>query len=1052
NESAFTRPFQDNLAALMHEQAFMNHLPQQLFTGLNYVRKLGNVAAHNKVKPTAMEVLAALRYMHSFLGWLALSYSEDKISVPPFTEDIFQQKPEAFSGNGIYAEGKKEYKTDEPLASQTTDEASYKTKRSTVVPPKVPFTEAQTRKLFIDIMLREVGWDPSAPNVAEYELCGMPSKSGIGYADYVLWGDDGLPLAVVEAKHTSHDAAKGKRQAELYANCLEEKTGRRPLIFYTNGFETHFWDDTFYPPRTVYGIYTKDSMQRLVLRRNQRSVLSKMQPNKVIAGRYYQQEAISRVAEILEKKARKSLIVMATGAGKTRTAAALVDMLIKGGWVTRVLFLADRNALVRQAKNAFIEHLPHLTTTDLTKEKEDSSSRVVFSTYPTIMNRIDGERNEEGRYYSIGHFDLIIIDEAHRSVYQSYKAIFEYFDAILIGLTATPKSEIDRNTFELFGLEDYNPTYAYELDRAVKDEYLRPPKAVSVPLKFQREGIKYKELTEAEKEEYESTFRDEVTGEMPEEIDSAALNAWLFNKDTVDKVLAFLFERGLKVAGGDRLGKTIIFAKNHRHAIFIQERFDKMFPAWHGKFLRVIDNYEDYAQDLINKFSEKDREPHIAVSVDMLDTGIDIQEIVNLVFFKPVRSYAKFWQMIGRGTRLSPNLFGPGEDKQFFYIFDFCQNFEFFDVNPDGVKGSNQESLSSRLFKLCLRLAQSLAADVEHHSFREQLLDTCHAAIYSLNKDSFIVRMKLRYVTEFTERSRWDELSKSDILDIHKELVPLVMPEDEDEFGRRFDLLVLNMQLSLVEEGSIKKSYSEQIISIAQSLLKKLNIPMIMGKKELLQQIKQQEFWAEAGLHDLEKVRTEIRDLIRFLDAEKQKIVYTNFSDELKEVGEEREVVYTGNTKESYRAKIEKYINQNKQHITIQKLKSNMPITAAELEELERILFEGDSTNKKLLEQELGTEKPLGTFIRSIIGLDINAAKEAFSEFLGNGSLQPAQIHFINTLIDFLSRNGTIDKSMLIDSPFTDINDMGIYGVFTGEEVNKIFTILERIDNNARVA
>src|SRR5690606_20323157 len=554
-------------------------------------------------------------------------------------------------------------------------------------------SETDTRKLFIDVLLKEAGWDNlKLHRDLEYKVIGMPvsvNPSGIGYVDYVLWDDNGMPLAVIEAKKTLHDSKKGKHQAVLYANCLEQMTSQRPIIFYTNGFETHVWDDLFYPERKVSGFYTKDELQYIIERRNTRKDLRQFQVNRDIAGRPYQLEAIKRVAEALvvtnqnqlKGKNREALLVMATGSGKTRVSAAIVDMLTKSHWAKRVLFLADRNALVTQAKNAFKEHVPHLSAIDLTKEKEDNGTRLVFSTYPTIMNRIDSLKNDDGRFYGAGHFDVIIIDEAHRSVYQKYRAIFEYFDAILIGLTATPKKDIDHNTYSLFNIEDDNPTFAYELNQAVQDKFLVPPKALDVPVKFVHEGIKYSELSDADKLKFEETFIDGASGDEEDiEISKSAINKFLFNNETVDVVLDYLMTHGIKVEGGDKLGKTIIFAKNHKHAVFIEDRFNKNYPEWSGKFLRVIDNYESKAQDILEKFCEdkKELEPQIAVSVDMMDTGVDAPRVVNLVFFKQVKSYAKFWQMIGRGTRLRPDLFGPGMDKECFMIFDICDNFSFF--------------------------------------------------------------------------------------------------------------------------------------------------------------------------------------------------------------------------------------------------------------------------------------------------------------------------------------------------------------------------------------
>src|SRR5438477_7707917 len=444
----------------------------------------------------------------------------------------------------------------------------------------------------------------------------------------------------------------------------------------------------------------------MIRRRTTRQPLAAGQIDSAIVERYYQTRGIRRICEAFEKnKERRTLIVMATGAGKTRTVIALCDLLMRCNWVKRALFLADRVALVNQAVNAFKRHLPASSPVNLITEK-DTEGRVFVSTYPTMMRLID-EAKDGQRKFGVGHFDLIVIDEAHRSVYQKYRAIFEYFDALLVGLTATPKDEVDRNTYSLFELETGVPTDVYGLEEAVKDGFLVPPQSVSVPLKFQREGIKYDDLSEEDKDQWDALEWDE-DGQVPDRVEADAVNKWLFNKDTVDKVLEHLMTRGQKVAGGDRLGKTILFAKNQHHADFIAERFNANYPHYKGEFARVITFKTEYAQNLIDHFANKDKPPFIAISVDMLDTGIDIPEVVNLVFFKLVRSKTKFWQMLGRGTRLCPDLFGPGQHKQFFYLFDYCQNLEYFSQDPETTEGAPGESLGKRLFTARLELIGEL--------------------------------------------------------------------------------------------------------------------------------------------------------------------------------------------------------------------------------------------------------------------------------------------------------------------------------------------------------
>ena len=929
-------------------------------------------------------------------------------------------------------------------------------------------SEEATRKIYIDLLLKEAGWDNLREGrEIEFEVSGMPKSTnptGIGYVDYVLWGNDGLPLAVVEAKRTMVDAHKGKHQAELYADCLEKMTKQRPVIFYTNGFDSYIWNDTFYSEREISGFYTKDELQLLIDRRNSRKDIRNFTVNAAIAGRPYQLEAIQRVAETLvttysqqlKGLSRKALLVMATGSGKTRISAAIVDMLTKSNWVKRVLFLADRNALVTQAKNAFKEHLPHLSAIDLTREKEDTGTRLVFSTYPTIMNKIDNVKTDDNRYYGVGHFDLIIIDEAHRSVYQKYKAIFNYFDSLLIGLTATPKKEVDKNTYGLFEIEDDNPTFAYELNQAVKDKYLVPPKAITVPLKFPREGIKYKDLSEEEKAEYEEKFGDPTTGETSDEISSAALNNWLFNTDTVDKVLAYLMENGIKFEGGDKLGKTIIFARSHKHAAFIEERFNKNYPEYSGKFLRVIDNYETKAQDLLEKFclEEKDIDPQISVSIDMMDTGVDAPRVVNLVFFKIVRSSSKFWQMIGRGTRLRPDLFAPGKNKTHFLIFDFCENFEFFDEFPDGISPSSFKSVSQQIFEAKLEVALELRTNEKSTeddlALSEKYINELHKLVAGLDHKRFVVRKQLRLVNRFTDRKRWENLSKSDVGEICNNLTELPSYTDEtDELAKRFDLLVLNLQLAILHGTTSQVRYITKVGRIGKNLFKKKNIPAVNKQIETIKAVQTDEFWAEVSLTVLENVRTDLRELIKFIDRESQENVYTHFEDELNLSGIwVRDVVPNYTTMQSYRDRVESYVRKNKQHLTIRKLSTNEPITQAEIEELEKLLYSKEVGTREEFMLEYG-EIPLGKFIRSIIGLELSAANALFSDFIQNSNLSADQITFINAIISYLTTNGVIEKSMLFEPPFTNVNDQGITGVFDDADVVKIVRLIDEVNTNA---
>lgn len=980
-------------------------------------------------------------------------------------EDAFRAEQRELKEKIKFSEEEKEkLKAAQRVPTQRREERQKTLELNKAIPANIP--EQVTRKVYIDILLKEAGWDNLRDGYElEYEVKGMPkniNRSGLGYVDYVLWGDDGLPLAVVEAKKAMISADKGRQQAVLYADCLEQMHGQRPIIFYTNGFESHIWDDAFWTPREVEGFYTKDELQLMIDRRDSRKDLRQFKIDPDIAGRPYQIEAVQRIAERfcgeangrLSGRHRRGLLVMATGSGKTRTAGSIIDMLTKCNWAKRILFLADRNALVTQAKKSISTNLPHLSSIDLTKEREDNGTRMVFSTYPTIMNKIDNVKSDDERFYGVGHFDVIFVDEAHRSVYQKYKAIFDYFDAMVVGLTATPKKDVDHNTYELFDIEDDDPTFAYELNEAVRDQYLVPPKAASVPLKFMREGIKYKDLPPDKQKEYEEKFGDPTITDQ-DEISSDALYRWLFNTDTVDKVLDHLMTKGIKVEGGDKIGKTIIFAKNHEHAVFIEKRFNKNYPEYAGTFLRVIDNYEPKAQDLLDRFCNdiKEEDPQIAVSVDMMDTGVDAPRVVNLVFFKPVKSASKFWQMIGRGTRLRPNLFGPGDDKKEFLIFDFCENFEFFDEHPDGVETRASKPVSQKIFEAKLEVAQLIAeadnASEEDKNLRTEYLDELHEAIATLDQSRFVVRKELRKVNEYTKRERWENLNKGDVIDISSHLSHLPEPQGNDELARRFDLLVLSIQLCMLTSSDDTK-YVNRVVNVAKGLSKLGNVPVVQQQMSLIGTIQTDVYWKNRSLLRMDEMRRALRDLVKYIEYEKIEIVYTSFEDELNEDNIQfRDVVPQYQTLQGYKDRVAKYLRENKDHLVIHKITHNEPITENELQQLESILFDGENCGTKEEYEANYGDQPLGTFIRSILGMDIEAANAAFAGFINSSTLSADQMTFINKIIQFLTKNGSIEKRMLFEPPFTEQHQDGVIGMFDDAQASKIISIVQKVNENA---
>ena len=610
----------------------------------------------------------------------------------------------------------------------------------------------------------------------------------------------------------------------------------------------------------------------------------------------------------------------------------------------------------------------------------------------------------------------MICDEAHRSIYNKYKDIFHYFDAPLIGLTATPKSEIDKNTYEVFELEDGVPTYGYDLAQAVKDEYLVDYISIESKLKFIDQGIVYDELSEEEKEEYERTFVDEE-GKIPEVISSSELNTWIFNEDTIRQALNILMTEGIKIEYGQKLGKTIIFAKNHNHAEKILEVFNKEYP-YLPDYARVIDNRMTYAQSAIDEFADPKKMPQIAISVDMLDTGIDVPEILNLVFFKKVMSKAKFWQMIGRGTRLCPEQL-DGEDKQKFYIFDFCGNFEFFRLNK-GRASAKMIALQSAVFNLKFEITYQLQS-AEYQTdrliaYRNVLVREMSERVQKLPRDNFAVRQHLKYVEMYSDETNYQALTYGDTVTVKEEVSPLIQPEEDEANAVRFDALMYRIELAYLmgkkdikARGDLRKKV-KGVAGVA-------NIPEIQAQTDLIQQILTTDYVEEAGVDEFEEIREKLRNLMKYIPGQKRRYD-TNFEDDVLSI-EWKEAELENDELKNYKAKAEFYIRQHQDNIAIAKLKTNQPLTSTDIESLEEILWKEVGTRSDY-EQEIG-EKPLGEFVREIVGLDMNAAKEAFSAYLTDTNLDSRQIYFVNQIVEYIVHNGMLkDFSVLQEAPFTD--------------------------------
>ena len=1009
-----------------------------LMKRIHYVRKIGNNAAHaGDGFVGRRESFFAVLNLYYFIGSVSLVWQLID-TLPDFDKTLIPQSLEPGNMAATPTENKVcaiTTKASEVVAEAVTEASTAQPATIEARPVVNVLTEAETRKLYIDLLLHEAGWKVSErkgepiPRQAgiEIEVSGMPTESGTGYADYVLFDDDRTPLAVVEAKRTSVDAAQGRHQAELYADCLAARYAcPRPVIYYTNGFDTYIIDGIGYPPRKVMGFHTIDELRRMIAQRG-RNDITNLQISDKITNRPYQKRVIESVCAHYNKKHRRALLVMATGTGKTRVSISLVDVLVRNGWVKNVLFLADRIELVNQAKKNYTRLLPDMTVSSLRDSDADISARILFSTYQTMIGHLD----RDTKTFSLGRFDLIVIDEAHRSVFGKYGAIFEYFDGLLLGLTATPRDEVDRSTYELFGMEQGTPTDSYEYDEAVADGYLCPHKAIKDNSKILTEGINPDQLTPEERKQLEEIFEYEKmkAGLEPDAPYSRNINAteifkYIFNQDTVDHVLNRLTTDGIRVKDGTMTGKTIIFAYNHKHAVFIAERFAALYPDLGADFCRVIDNYEKYSSDLIDKFANANNLPQIAVSVDMLDTGIDVPEVINLVFFKPIHSKIKFWQMIGRGTRLCENLFGMGNDKKEFLIFDYYRNFEFFEMNPEGAHPTKSQSLVSLLFNLRTDIKFALQdseyqSDEKTKAFHDELAGILQKQISELNRNRIDVRLHLQAVETYSTPEAMACLTLGDMMAMKDNISPLFKNTTTDISALKFDALVLKSQLSLVDETVNSTSSERKIMDIASYLKeKKASIPQVMAKMNVLNEVISTHFWESKNLGSLERIRKELRELIQYLDGGTTGQTFTiNIADTFEEDKSKVNVTPI----RTYRRRAEDYL---KEHLSdddaLQKIYHLEPLTEQDISRLEQIFWE-ELGSKEEFEAQTRT-KPyqhnVAAFIRSIIGIEQSVALEKYRALIHGAELTRIQEEYLRTLIRYVCENGDIATIVLQQSPF----------------------------------
>lgn len=1001
------------LFQLMTEEKFVGYINDaSMMQSLHYIRKIGNIGAHNPSAVKKNESYFTLRQIYDAVGAVLTKFGLIS-SFPDFDDNLIPNKP----GLRVAPTATVRSIVDEVV----TVKAKPKKGQLNLSVHKTTFTEAETRMLFIDLMLKEAGWDIIANNgeikaekaCVEVKVEGMPNTTGTGYADYVLCGKDGRPLAVIEAKRTSKDAASGRHQAELYADCLEKKYGRRPVVYYSNGFETKVIDGCGYPDRQLFSFHSQKDLEELLKKRG-RITIKDTAGNSDIAGRDYQKKALKAICEHFNNMFRRSLLVMPTGTGKTRTAVGLVELLKRNNRVRNVLFLADRTSLVDQAMESFKKFLPSETFEDISaKSNPELNKSITFSTYQTAINLIDKEEKK----LSIGHFDLIIIDEAHRSIFGKYKSILSYFDSLVLGMTATPKDEIDKNTFELMELEE--PTAEYTWDEAVKEEHIVDGIGFDYSTTFMKEGIKYDNLSKQEKEQLESVWEyEKLKKGIPEnetyhrDIKPEEINRYLINHDTIDKMLRVLMEKGLKVNDGETIGKTIIFAEDHDMATIIVERFRKVYPQYGHDFCQLIDYSVKDSKDMVKKFCASGGMPQIAVSVIMLDTGVDAPEVVNLVFYNRVKSWIKFTQMKGRGVRLCKNLYG-NMDKDCFYMFDWCGNLDYFSQQVSDAMEKRQKSVTERIFNYRTEIALELQhpmyqQDEKAKAIHDKMKTWLRNKVMTLTESRIAVREHLASVVRFRAEESWTNLITADVFELKTEVAPLLLGSDKETNALQFDLLSLQYMLGFILKHKVDaERIKKKILNLVEMLRMKITIPQIKEKEETIKIVSSEHFWKGISVDRIEWMREELRDLIKFLVSKTDnKKFYTNLIDNVKG-GEEIDNI---NDARTYKKRVFDYLVEHIGSPVFKKIQCMQKLTADEWKELEKIFWTQLGTRQQydVVTSKNDFNGNIPAFVRTIIGVDREEAMNIYRKFINGREMTTMQEECLKEIVQYVCANGDI--------------------------------------------
>jgi type I restriction-modification system R subunit (endonuclease) len=1017
------------------DYAFTSYLNDQiLLNSIHFIRKMGNVAVHDGTL-TSDEALKVLEELHFLVGEVCMLWQ----LIPDYPEFV---KPTLQTP--VQPEPTETPKAKVEVASELC--ARYaermRTTRFSVAHDR---DETENKKLFLRASLREAGWpivnraNTAMPEAAAVD-CLLDSGDSV---DYVLYGRDNKPLAIIEQTATAKNLVEGRTKGIEKANQMAVKYGYKPVVYYTNGYYIYCIDQLGYPPRRVFNFHSIEELELLKLRRTMRQDIMKPTIDDNITNRDYQKNAIRSVCKAFTDMRRRSLLVMATGTGKTRVSISCVDVLMKANWVKNVLFLADRTSLVRQAHKNFNKLLPNVTTSLYTggSLNRDANARVIFSTYQTMINLV----NDDTREFGIGRFDLIIIDEAHRSIFKKYGSLFHYFDALMIGLTATPRCEENKSTYDTFQLENGKPDFAYELEAAIQDKYLVGFSVEDKTTDKMRRGIRYDDLTEEEKASFEDTFTDDSIDFIGTEIEGNKLGKNIINLGTIDAMLNDLMKNGLKVDGGDTLGKTIIFAASHIQAEKIVERFQKIYSQLGMDFCELIDSHVEGNLTLIEQFEVRGGMPQIAVSVDMMDTGIDVPDVVNLVFFKQVRSKIKFLQMIGRGTRLSPDLFGPGMNKQGFLIFDYYDNFRYFSTTGtwSTVAGSGTTintipqtvMLNKHRLGILMNLQQEKALCAFDAAYRDDLKAHFISETRSLNNDDIAVQYNMAYVSKYRTAEIWDNLTDRQAMEIEEHILPLFPSEKVPVKVKAFDNLIYVIEKEYPrreKEGKDArkirngfKNVDSELTRRMNALLKLKTIPAIVEKTDLIAAMIDGAYLLDHfSLERAENVRKALRDLMSYIP-DKQGYTIINVVDWV----EDKENSGTGGDK-PYPQKAQEFLSG-----------SNLP-SLAKLRNLDPLTEDEKNELKAIFTSKLGTEAEFSAwagsmallpFLRLQVGISDEAIQTKFGSFLNAQTLNPMQLNYCQQIVDYARKNGDITMTVLLkESPFCDMDVTQIFGANIG--------------------